>query len=348
MRPDIAPIYEAALSAVNEGLGSPLGEATRAFAAQIAATENLQLGAAFVTAALRLDLARQGTLLWNFNKGIDDPSLRGLIARLIAGKMPQIDASGHGDAAKDFSLDGLLNFPRLVSPVEAREMLAYFEQCTEVTRQETLVYHRLRDIVRAPHVFRIATDEKVLAVARHHLGGAPAVVQMDAWWSLPERENPVGPQIFHRDRDDFRACKLFVYLSDVTSGDGPHIFVRGSHRQDMVREVLAAKGKTADPSMFFSKSSRSFADKLEGLFGPAVAEMTGPAGTCFLENTYGFHRGKVPTTGRRCVFQVLYAAVPYPHRLNLWRAADLTAPPVDCAATPLARSALRFAIPNPQ
>jgi hypothetical protein len=34
---------------------------------------------------------------------------------------------------------------------------------------------------------------------------------------------------------------------------------------------------------------------------------TGKAGTAFLENTYGFHRGVPPTEKPRLLFQVLYS-----------------------------------------
>ncbi|MCC6915656.1 MAG: hypothetical protein IT566_18305, partial [Rhodospirillaceae bacterium] len=47
-------------------------------------------------------------------------------------------------------------------------------------------------------------------------------------------------------------------------------------------------------------------------------------------------------TGRRCIFQILYAGIPYPDRVRRWEEASLTELPPDCATTPLARHAVRY------
>lgn len=303
-------------------------------------------GTEFLDRALALDPVQQGKLLWTINKHIGDPAIRQRIGHIIAvaerarAEVPQPDPIA---AADDFARDGIVGLADLVSPAEAAEMLRYFEACPNVTRQETVLHHDVKDVVRAPHVFRIATDPRILAVASRHIGAPATMVQMDAWWSLPEREEPHGAQVFHRDRDDFRSCKFFLYLSDVTTGDGPHIFVRGSHRPEGVTSALTAMGALPEKTpLFFKGNGREVAHLIDDVFGASVLEITGSAGTCFLENTFGFHRGKVPKTGRRCIFQVLYAGIPYPERLDRWTEANLAALPSDCATTPLARHAVRF------
>lgn len=342
-RQDAQTIYATALRAVNQtyeelGQAETLLPLLRSRAALPAAT--------FIDGALALDPVDQGQLLWGFNKQIGDPAIRQRIGQILAeaelarAGVPQPEST----AAADFARDGILPLHDLVSRAEAADILRYLEGCTNLTRQETVLHHDVRDVVRAPHVFRIATDPRILAVAARHIGAPATMVQMDAWWSLPERDEPHGAQIYHRDRDDFKSCKFFLYLSDVTTGDGPHIFVRGSHRPEGVTEALEAVGARSEKTpLFFKGNGREVAHLIDQVFGPAVMEITGGAGTCFLENTFGFHRGKVPKTGRRCIFQILYAGIPYPDRLQRWEEASLTELPRDCATTPLARHAVRFA-----
>jgi len=344
---DVDWIYAAAFNAIEQAFAE-LGQRENLLKFLNLPVAGAQAIDRVIAPALALDLRKQSSLLWALNKQINSPSLRARIADLLAQgirektSLPQSDPSPEG---AEFARDGFFGFSDLVSRSEAAEMLEYFRGCANLTRQDTVLQHDVRDIVRAPHAFRIATDPRVLSVASQHIGAPATVVQMDAWWSLPERDEPHGAQIFHRDRDDFRACKLFLYLSDVTSGDGPHIFVRGSHRIDAVQDALNAKGMAQDSlEAFFTGNGRAMAHVVEDVFGPAVMEITGSAGTCFLENTFGFHRGKVPKTGRRCIFQALYAAVPYADRLQRWAEAQLDAVPLDSAHTPLARHAARLAI----
>ncbi len=346
---DIVSIYAAALRAADECIAEPrLRKEIEDLARSVAAMAMAEWQGTFIGTALTLKPRVQGLLSWQLNKLLVDPDLRRRIADLIAQRSQDIamlPAAAPSSAGARFTQDGIVAFQDLVSAREAEEMLTYLRNCPNTTRQDSVLHHNIHDIVRAPHAFRIATDERVLSIAHQYLGAPPVIVQMDAWWSLPEREEPHGAQIFHRDRDDFRACKLFVYLSDVNAGDGPHIFVRGSHRVDAVQDTLAAKGMPLESvSAFFEGNGRQVADKIDDIFGAAVEELTGPAGTCFLENTYGYHRGKIPKTGRRCLFQVLYAVIPYPDRLERWAAAELNALPADCAGDARARHAARFAV----
>jgi len=85
--------------------------------------------------------------------------------------------------------------------------------------------------------------------------------------------------------------KFFLYLTDVDDTAGPHIYVKGSHKEDVLLKI------------------RRYTDEeVEGAFGAdRIVHFTGPAGTCFLENTYGIHRGLPPASKARLIFQVVYS-----------------------------------------
>jgi hypothetical protein len=309
---------------------------------------NSQLGLAggFQEIAPNLNPDHLGRLLWTVNKSIHHPSTRISAANLIAASLRKASGSVEPpstSAGTAFQRDGIFLFDDVVTRGQAVEMLEHFKRCEEREREDTVLHHRTQDVLHAPHALRIATDKRVLSLVEQHLKATPTIVDMTAWWSLAESEQPHGAQIFHRDRDDFRACKLFVYLNAVTAEDGPHIFVKGSHRLDFVEQALEAKGMPEEAiAAYFSSDGRPVAESIDDIFGDAVTEIVGPSGTCFLENTYGFHRGKIPRSGSRCIFQVLYAAIPYPQRLKRLASAAAVALPPEATSNPIAQYAARY------
>lgn len=344
MKDAVGSIYRAALEAIDECVAKPaLRQWLAKIAAQSAADAGTLVSESFVDTAVALPQELQGDVLWKINKILEDPRLREGVADILVQKLRGPVQDACASAASEFTRDGIAMLDGLVAAPEANEMMEYLRGCQDTLRQGTLTHHHIREVVKMPYAMRIATDERVLQLAHHHLGAAPILAQMDAWWSLPNGSQPEGPQIFHRDRDDFRACKLFVYLSDVGPTNGPHVFVRGSHRLGSVAAMLAPLRLTpAQMGALFTGNGRQVSAAIEGIFGAAVSEITGSAGTSFLESTYGFHRGKVPESGKRCLFQVLYTLVPYPERLKHWEDSEIRELPAECSRSALARHATRF------
>src|SRR5690606_8644383 len=86
-----------------------------------------------------------------------------------------------------------------------------------------------RTILHAPHVLRIANDPEIISAVSGALGARPIISSLIAWWSIPHAGQAREAELFHRDVDDWRFIKLFVYLTDVDAGAGPHVYVPGSH-----------------------------------------------------------------------------------------------------------------------
>lgn len=161
-------------------------------------------------------------------------------------------------------------------------------------------YYPIHHILGNAHLKAIAHSEAAILTAAMHLGAKPKILDVSMWRSNVPPEGQVdGAQKWHRDTDDWRACKLFMYLTDVGPDNGPHQFVPGSHRA----EFFEVRGMVPDRYFYDAGRSPGVAEVVEGL--PRV-EMQGPAGMMFMANTFAFHRGKIPTKGHRIVFQVMY------------------------------------------
>jgi hypothetical protein len=201
------------------------------------------------------------------------------------------------------------------------------------------------DIVAAPHVLKLATHPTLLSLAGEFLACAPTIINLEAWWSPARERDPEGPQILHRDKDDFRACKFFMYLTDVAAEDGPFVFAQRSHDPHFVAAQLAHQGK--DPAwlklIFALKAGgRDFAKLYEHFFAPLLIEAVGAKGTSFMVNSLGLHRGRPPSRGRRGAIAITYGMIGYPDRLKWFGGVALKHLPSDCVDTDATRHAARL------
>lgn len=154
--------------------------------------------------------------------------------------------------------------------------------------------YSLIDILSCPHVISLMNNAEVLRIARAYLGCSPTISGIGLNWSFPSSGQVVDVQCFHRDPDDWRFFKLFVYLTDVDDHSGPHEFIAGSHRSS---------------GRIFSKPYTE--EEVERVYGhKRIIKIVGPKGTTFVADTWGVHRGQVPTTQPRLLLQVQYSILP--------------------------------------
>jgi hypothetical protein len=154
--------------------------------------------------------------------------------------------------------------------------------------------YSLRTVMECEPLLEAANHPFILEIAAAYLGCAPTIASIGCRWSFPKADGPVQTQTFHRDCDDWKFFKLFIYLVDVDEETGPHIYIEGSHKR-------AAE--------FFAKPYDE--EKLRAKFGAEQFHtFTGAAGTTFLCDTYGIHKGAVPAAKARLIFQVQYSLLP--------------------------------------
>ena len=134
----------------------------------------------------------------------------------------------------------------------------------------------------------------VLETVGELFGCKPTISNVSMWWSLPGHATAEHAELFHRDVDDWLFIKLFIYITDVDAGSGPHVFVRGSHNSAKLARI--ARYTDDEVAREFGKDN--------------VLSLTAPAGTSFLENTYGMHKGQLPLSRRRLLLQAQYSLRP--------------------------------------
>lgn len=152
-----------------------------------------------------------------------------------------------------------------------------------------------RDALQCPEVQEFATDPAMALIAQRYLGQPVIMDEVAFWWTTTQRfeDADLNAQLFHQDRDRLSFLKFFIYLTDVTSDTGPHIYVKGSHRH--IPRNLRGDGRKSDEAV-----------RGAGLWSE-VTELCGPAGTIMAVDTIGLHKGKPPLTGDRLALENEFA-----------------------------------------
>jgi hypothetical protein len=216
---------------------------------------------------------------------------------------------------------GIAKLGRVLDAVQCAELLTYFRKrnvqdpyrpelgtfrpCATRPPETHVAYHSAEDVLKAPALLKLANDPRILGIVSSFLGCRPTLGYLAAWWSFATHTRAEHAELFHRDVDDWKFIKLFVYLTDVDELSGPHMYVEQSSTSKALLEI------------------RRFADdEVCTAFGShRIIAITGKAGEAFLEDTFGLHKGKPVQTGERLVFQSVYAIsrLPYGPRRPLLR-----------------------------
>lgn len=151
------------------------------------------------------------------------------------------------------------------------------------------------DVVLAcPGLVGLINRPDILALAGAYLGCKPTISSVGVRWTFPSESGMARFQTFHRDLDDWRFVKVFIYLTDVDARSGPHIYVRGSHEAP-----FGARAEAYDEA------------ELRARYGAdAIAPIMGPRGTSFIADTAGVHRGGTPEDRPRLILQIQYSLLP--------------------------------------
>jgi hypothetical protein len=152
------------------------------------------------------------------------------------------------------------------------------------------------DLVDNPIVRKLAQDSFFLNVAQKYLGVTPVNDLITMWWNFPFSDSNLDEiaQNYHFDLDRARFFKIFFYLSEVGPDNGPHCFIKGSHNFKPFSQIH--DGRYSDEEIYDAYGREN--------------EITfiGKRGLILAEDTSGFHKGSVLTSGFRLMFQLQYTS----------------------------------------
>jgi hypothetical protein len=173
-------------------------------------------------------------------------------------------------------------------------------------------WHDAKDLEEIHELRRLINDGFIREIIGRYLHAQPVYDMCTAWWTFPvgSRPDEAAAQLFHFDLDRVKWLKVFVYLTDVCADNGPHAFIRGSHKT--VGLFVQRDGRYSDSEVFkyFSRDDE--------------VRFLAPKGTVFIEDTLGLHKGVPVEKGHRGVFEFQYSinSFGYPYPVPSWETVD--------------------------
>lgn len=158
---------------------------------------------------------------------------------------------------------------------------------------------------------KLVFDNSLMAIANSYLNTKPILDLAVMWWSIPfdsKAENKAA-QMYHFDMDRFKFIKFFFYLNDVTTNNGPHCYVRASHKR-LPKQILEDRRiKDEEVAKYYS--------------GEDILELTGEKGSIIAVDTRGLHKGKPLVDNKRLLFQIEFSNSLFGAYYNKIEATDL-------------------------
>lgn len=154
------------------------------------------------------------------------------------------------------------------------------------------------ELVNDAMVQELIGDPVLTAIAERYLKAEPLVDITTLWWhtDYSQLADDNAAMMYHFDMDRIKWLKVFFYITDVGPENGPHCFVKKSHKTRGI------------PFNFLKKGYVRLSDEeVESHYGKEnIVEFIGSKGTIILEDTRGLHKGKHVEKGARLIFQIEY------------------------------------------
>lgn len=143
---------------------------------------------------------------------------------------------------------------------------------------------------------------KILGIINGYMGMCSKLqtIELNVTKPMPRGAGAIASQRWHRDPEDKKMCKMFLYLNDVDEQAGPFIYVPQSHYGGKWRRLFPQ-------------------DPPAGVYPPdgavervvpqeEIRVCTAPAGTLIFCDTSGLHKGGYATAKERFMFTIGFAS----------------------------------------
>ena len=188
-------------------------------------------------------------------------------------------------------------------PLSGKALLEAMEQNNPDKLAGTYWLKDQNTAAQMPEFARIAFDPYILSVVSGYLGCTPIHVQTNLWFSFAGEQDyktlSRNAQFFHQDKEFVKFIKVFIYLNDVTTENGPHCYIEGSHIDELNQHGIPYSTRLSDEQVLSIYGE----DKLR------IVE--GRAGTIIFGDTIAAHKGLPLKKGSRLMLQLEYAASLY-------------------------------------
>lgn len=149
---------------------------------------------------------------------------------------------------------------------------------------------------------RLSLRKNIVEVVNAYMGLFSKLFYFELRVTLPVSAGakPVQSQRWHRDPEDKKMCKVFIYLTDVDEGSGPFTYVLQSHYGGKWRGIFPQR---PPQGMYPAEGA------IEAIVPPEdIKVCTGRAGTVIFCDTSGLHKGGYAVSRERIMLIIGYGS----------------------------------------
>ena len=157
-----------------------------------------------------------------------------------------------------------------------------------------------QDLVNDPEIQKLMMDPVLINVARNYLGSEPIFDFPALWWTsaFNKAASHEAAQLYHFDLDRVKWLKIFFYINGVSPDNGPHCYIKGSHRAGNKPAELLKRGYARIPDSDLKKFYKE----------EDFIELSAEAGAVFAGDTKCWHKGKPLKKGHRLAMEFEYTS----------------------------------------
>jgi Phytanoyl-CoA dioxygenase (PhyH) len=145
---------------------------------------------------------------------------------------------------------------------------------------------------------QISLSHPILSIVCGYFGMFSRLAGVELWYNVPTNGPDVFSQRWHRDSEDRKNVKVFLYLRDVDSATGPFCYIPETHNGGRYKRFFP---QTIETSNYPPEGA------VEKKFAMVEKKVcVGKAGTLIFADTTGFHKGGHPTARGRLLFTAYY------------------------------------------
>ncbi|WP_404356693.1 phytanoyl-CoA dioxygenase family protein [Methylotuvimicrobium sp. KM1] len=150
-------------------------------------------------------------------------------------------------------------------------------------------------------------SDEVLDIVNSYNGMFSRLNYVDTWRSVSAASDDLfyDTEIWHRDHEEMKIIKVFMYLSNVDEATGPFTFIKGTHLQGKMGHTHPANPPLG---VLFDEQQIAEFTKPENPEQSSVIICTGKSGTVIFSDTTGIHKGGRTSSALRTVLVAFYAS----------------------------------------
>ncbi len=238
-------------------------------------------------------------------RSVVNPTLRAGVIGALRHRIGRASTDLDCEGLTTLRSDGIVNLGRLLDDAQCDDIVTYLADKPIHERQQHGMHayaadhgkmafgiHLPEDVLDCPHIVELVSSQPIVRLAEAYLGCRPTLSCLGVQWSFPSATPGVAQQ-FHRDSEDWKYLRFLVYLTDVDDLSGPHVYVKGTHRDKLPLRLQAYRD-----------------DDVARLYGQRVVRVTGRRGTGLVADTCGIHKGELPASQPRLVLNCMFSLLP--------------------------------------